>query len=77
MATISPNELLRLWSGESLTSEIAIGHLIQNLIQQQATIAAIQSSLSTLRSDIERTSSQPPASVEKATKDKRRPLKKT
>jgi len=77
MATIPPDELLRLWSRETVTSEMAIGHLIQNLVQQQATIAGIQSTLSTLRSDVERTISQPSVVLEQNTKDKRRPRKKT
>jgi len=72
MATIPPYELLRLWSRETVTSEMAIGHLIQNLVQQQATIAVIQSTLATLRSDIEHRVSRPPASIEKAAKAKRR-----
>ena len=77
MATIPPDELLRLWSRETVTSEMAIGHLIQNLVQQQATIAGIQSTLSTLRSDVERTISRPPVELEHTTKDKPRPRKKT
>ncbi len=42
MATMPPDELLRLWSRESLTSDMAIGHLIQNLVHQQAALAAMQ-----------------------------------
>jgi hypothetical protein len=77
MATIPPDELLRLWSRKTITSEMTIGHLIQNLVQQQATIAGIQSTLSTLRSDVERTIIQPPVTLEQNTKDKRRPHKET
>ena len=77
MATIPPDELLRLWSRETVTSEMAIGHLIQNLVQQQATIAGIQNTLSTLRSDVERTISQPPVELEYTARDKQRPRKKT
>jgi len=77
MATIPPDELLRLWSRETVTSEMAIGHLIQNLVQQQVTIAGIQRTLSSLRSDVERTTSQPPVALEHTTKDKQRPRKKT
>ena len=77
MATIPPDELLRLWSRETVTSEMAIGHLIQNLVQQQATIAGIQSTLSTLRSDVERIISLSPVVLEHTTKDKRRLRKKT
>jgi len=66
MATIPPDELLRLWSRESLTPEMAIGHLIQNLVQQQITLAAIQSTLSGLRKEVERTAAHEP--IESATK---------
>ena len=75
MATVPPDELLRLWSRESLTSEMAIGHLIQNLVQQQAALAAMQSTLSGLRKDVERIAAPPPATTENAAN--RRPAKKS
>lgn len=68
MATMPPDELLRLWSRESLTSEMAIGHLIQNLVQQQAALTAMQSSLAGLRKEVERTAAPPPATTENAAK---------
>jgi hypothetical protein len=68
MATMPPDELLRLWSRESLTSEMAIGHLIQNLVQQQTTLAAMQASLTALRKDIERAAAQAPVPLESAAK---------
>jgi hypothetical protein len=75
MATMPPDELLRLWSRESLTSEMAIGHLIQNLVHQQAALAAMQSTLSVLRKDVERAATHEPAPIESAAK--RRPAKKS
>jgi hypothetical protein len=32
MSTITPQELLKLWQLEKITCEMAIGHLIQNLV---------------------------------------------
>jgi hypothetical protein len=75
IATMPPDELLRLWSRESLTSEMAIGHLIQNLVHQQAALAAVQSTLSGLRKDVERAAAQAPVPTESAVK--RRPTKKS
>jgi hypothetical protein len=73
MATVPPNELLRLWSRESLTSEMAIGHLIQNLVQQQAALAVMQSTLGCGRKDVERITA--PAPTESIAKQ--RPPKKS
>jgi hypothetical protein len=74
MATVTPDELLRLWRQEGVTSEMAIGHLIQNLVKQQAAIAAMQSTLSVLRVDVDRTMLLP--AVEPPTKGKRQGPKK-
>ena len=52
MATVTPGELLRLWTHESITSEMAVGQLIQHLIHQQATIEALQVRLGTLQTAI-------------------------
>lgn len=74
MATVTPDELLRLWRQESITSEMAIGHLIQHLVKQQTAIAAMQSILSTLRVDVDRMTRPPP--VAPTTKGKRQEPKK-
>lgn len=66
MATMPPDELLRLWSRENLTPEMAIGHLIQNLVHHQAALAAMQSALSGLRKDVEGIAA--PAPIESAAK---------
>jgi len=52
MATVTPGELLRLWTQESITSEMAVGQLIQHLIHQQATIEALQMRLGTLQAAV-------------------------
>ena len=74
MATVTPDELLRLWRQESVTLEMAIGHLIQNLVKQQAAIAAMQSTLSALRVDVDRMTPSP--TVESTTKGRRGEPKK-
>ena len=35
MAAVAPTELLRQWELEQITSEMAIGQLIQNQVKQQ------------------------------------------
>lgn len=49
MATLSPEELLRLWAAERLPPDMAIGHMLQNLVLQQATLTTLQSALNRLR----------------------------
>ena len=38
MDTEKPNKLLKLWALEKMSIEMAIGHILQNLAQQQSTI---------------------------------------
>lgn len=59
MATLSPQELLRLWAAEHLTSEMAIGHILQNLTSLESTIAHLQIMVKELQS--ERQSTSPPS----------------
>ncbi len=45
MSTVTPSELLNLWKQEQLTIEMAIGHILQNLVKQQTlleTLLAVQ-----------------------------------
>lgn len=49
MAAFTPDELLRLWAQENLPIEMAIGQVLQNLVYQQSTILALQSTLADLR----------------------------
>jgi len=60
MATINPEELLRLWSAEKLTSEMAIGHLLQNLVLQQSSIGNLQASIASLRAEVQKLSGPEP-----------------
>jgi len=49
MATVRPEELLRLWTRESMSSDMAVGHIIQNLVLQHSTIATLQATVASLR----------------------------
>jgi hypothetical protein len=56
MSVVSPNELLRLWAGEQIPPEHAIGQLVQQLAQiqealdaQRRTLTQVQSELAALR----------------------------
>ncbi len=54
MATMPPTELLKLWDREEMTSEMAIGHMLQNMAKQQTTFEAFQRTLLNLRADMDR-----------------------
>ncbi|NNJ10284.1 hypothetical protein EKD04_008085 [Chloroflexales bacterium ZM16-3] len=40
MSTVPPKELVRLWSQEQITVEMAVGHIMQNLAKLQDAIDA-------------------------------------
>jgi len=54
MSTVPPTELLKLWDREEMTSEMAIGHMLQNMAKEQTTLEAFQRTLYNLRADIDR-----------------------
>ena len=54
MSTMTPAELLNLWKQEQVTVEMATGHLLQNLVKQQATLESLSGLLSKLRADVDR-----------------------
>jgi hypothetical protein len=41
MGTITPAELLRLYTLEQITDQQALGHVLQNLVRMQATLEAL------------------------------------
>jgi hypothetical protein len=41
MGTITPAELLRLYTLEKITDQQALGHVLQNLVRMQATLEAL------------------------------------
>lgn len=57
MATVNLDELLRLWATEHLTPEMAIGHILQHLAIQHATISSLQVTLGALRMELQQSTS--------------------
>lgn len=53
MATVPPNELLKLWTLEKITIDMAIGYLIQNQVNQQTALESHGGSLVKLRADVD------------------------
>ena len=53
MGTLSPQDLLKEWTLEKLTVEMATGHTVQNLVKIQQVIDAIQITLRNLRADVD------------------------
>ena len=53
MGTLPPQELLKEWTLEKITVEMATGHSLQNLVQIQQTVDAIQTTLRKLRTDVD------------------------
>jgi len=53
MGTITPSELLKLWKLEKLSVEMAVGHILQNLVNMHTTIETADASLYKLRADVD------------------------
>ncbi|HXV97362.1 MAG TPA: hypothetical protein VEC93_02995 [Anaerolineae bacterium] len=53
MATITPNELLSLWTREKITIDMAIGHILQNLVDMQRAYDARNITMYNLRADVD------------------------
>ncbi len=45
MSTAAPSELLRLWKLEQLSVEMAIGHVLQNLVKQHEMLHTMNTNL--------------------------------
>jgi len=54
MSTVTPEELFKQWKLESIPLEMAMGHVLQNLIKQQTAQEALNKALLNLRADIDR-----------------------
>lgn len=52
MAAISPDELLRLWAAEQISSEHAIGQLVQQLARLQGTVDGQRQALVQLQHEL-------------------------
>ena len=53
MAAVPPNELWNLWKQEQITSEMAIGQLIQNQVDQQTTLDAHRRTIANLQTQMD------------------------
>jgi len=53
MGTLTPQNLLKEWMLEKLTTEMATGHTLQNLVKMQEAIKTIQVTLHNLRADVD------------------------
>jgi len=53
MSTMHPDELLKLWKLEKLPLEMAMGHVLQNLVRMQTTIESHDASLYNLRGHVD------------------------
>ena len=54
MATLPPDELLKLWKLEQLPLEMSMGHVLQNLANLRAAVATQYAALTSLRMDVDR-----------------------
>ncbi len=53
MGTISPQELTQMWQRETISPEMVIGHILQNLVNLQKALDATNTTYFTLRADLE------------------------
>ena len=53
MGTMTPQKLLQQWVLENMTTEMATGHTLQNLVKIQRAIDAINITLYKLRADVD------------------------
>jgi len=53
MGTVTPEELLQLWKLEKMPVEMAIGHIVQNLVKIHTAIEMLDTSLYQLRADVD------------------------
>jgi len=53
MGTMTPEKLLQQWTLEQMTTEMATGHTLQNLVKIQRALDAINLTLYKLRADVD------------------------
>jgi len=54
MSTITPEELLTAWKLEQVSVEMAIGHILQNLVKQQTALDTHNRIMLNLRANVDR-----------------------
>jgi site-specific recombinase len=73
MGTMAPDELLNLWKLEKLPVEMAVGHILQNLVKIRTDIDATDTSLYKLQADVDDLVAH--TGIETRSKDKKKPRK--
>jgi len=53
MSTYEPDQLLQLWKQDQIDTEMAIGHLLQNLVTQYQAMKKMNAALIRLQLDLE------------------------
>ena len=53
MSTYEPDQLLQLWKQDQIDTEMAIGHLLQNLVTQHQAMKKMNTALIRLQLDLE------------------------
>ncbi len=53
MSTMPPDELLKLWTLDKLPLEMAMGHVLQNLVKVQASLETLKTSSHKLQGNVD------------------------
>ncbi len=79
MGTMTPEKLLQLWKLEKISAEMAIGHVLQNLIELQTAHEARTITIYDLQANVDgliaHTGIKPRSRIKPRPKGKNRPLK--
>lgn len=70
MGTITPEELLKLWKLEQVSVEMAMGHVLQNLVRMHTLDRSTDSTLYKLRRDVDELLTH--SGIKPRSKDKRK-----
>ncbi len=54
MGTLPPEEVLRLWAGDAMPLEMAMGHVLQNLVRLQTTLTTQHGTIRQLQAELAR-----------------------
>jgi hypothetical protein len=73
MGTMLPKELLKLWELAKISVEMAIGHILQNIVKIQTAIDMINLTLRHLRADVDYLATH--SGVQLPSKGKKKPAK--
>ncbi len=65
---MTPAELLKLWTRDNIPPEMAVGHVVQNLVKYQTTLETLRQALSALRVGVDRLLAQSGVSASERSK---------